>query len=403
MSDDESYDELSDYGDAEEYDENPNHFRIRDPLPQSTATTYTTKELHNLIHEGEIDLSPSYQRAFVWSKEKQMTLIESIFRNFYIPPVLFLSRKSSKIYEAPRVCMDGKQRLSSIQAFIDGQIPYKDPVTKKLFYYTVPNTQAKKKLVIPENYKAIFNSKTITCIIYDDISPEIERDMFQRVQLGVSLTAAEKLAAISSPYADWITELDHRHVRGIDDGLNMVLRWDASRGKHFMCIAQIAYCCENLPGRSDPISSKLSTWLNREDAPGHQLKEEINDLLARYWHLASTEEFKHGFAKIKQIVAPVEFVFVGVLIHVLRDCSDEIIADEIFNMRREVRALHKDVRANTRVITTMWDFIDQAKARHGNKTNGGRKRRRDPSDLDNEYRSTPIRNLGKGIKTRPKN
>ena len=34
---------------------------------------------------------------------------------------------------------------------------------------------------------------------------------------------------------------------------------------------------------------------------------------------------------------------------------------------------------------------------------GGRKRRRDPSDLDNEYRSTPIRNLGKGIKTRPKN
>ena len=94
----------------------------------------------------------------------------------------------------------------------------------------------------------------------------------------------------------------------------MVLRWDASRGKHFMCIAQIAYCCENLPGRSDPISSKLSTWLNREDAPGHQLKEEINDLLARYWHLASTEEFKHGFAKIKQIVAPVEFVFVGGLV-----------------------------------------------------------------------------------------
>ena len=91
------------------------------------------------------------------------------------------------------------------------------------------------------------------------------------------------------------------------------------------------------------------------------------------------------------------------MIHVLRDCSDEIIADEIFNMRREVRALHKDVRANTRVITTMWDFIDQAKARLGNKTNGGRKRRRDPSDLDNEYRSTPIRNLGKGIKIRPKN
>ena len=47
--------------------------------------------------------------------------------------------------------------------FVQNLFLDKDPVTKKLFYYTVPSTQAKKKLVIPENYKAIFNSKTITC------------------------------------------------------------------------------------------------------------------------------------------------------------------------------------------------------------------------------------------------
>lgn len=120
----------------------------RDPLPPPSACTYTTHELHKLIHEGGVDLSPPYQRgasnflltifsqalttlqsAVVWSREKQITLIESIFRNFYIPPVLFFVREETELDDAEdspveplMVCMDGKQRLSSIQAFFDGQV-----------------------------------------------------------------------------------------------------------------------------------------------------------------------------------------------------------------------------------------------------------------------------------------
>jgi Protein of unknown function DUF262 len=67
----------------------------------------------------------------VWSEIKQIGLIDSIFRNFYIPPIIFgkLSR-SSVVFDAyarglavsqssdgteRRVCIDGKQRLTSIQ------------------------------------------------------------------------------------------------------------------------------------------------------------------------------------------------------------------------------------------------------------------------------------------------
>src|SRR5262245_59529677 len=89
-----------------------------------------------LIHEGHIDLNPPYQRGerdlikscfispnvsidVVWPESKQIGLIDSIFRNFYIPPVVFAVTKEDG--EDVRVCVDGKQRLTSIQKFFDGQ------------------------------------------------------------------------------------------------------------------------------------------------------------------------------------------------------------------------------------------------------------------------------------------
>jgi len=51
-----------------------------------------------------------------------MAIIDSIFHNYYIPPVVFaVSRDPIDGYDT-RVCVDGKQRLTSIQRFFDGQI-----------------------------------------------------------------------------------------------------------------------------------------------------------------------------------------------------------------------------------------------------------------------------------------
>jgi uncharacterized protein with ParB-like and HNH nuclease domain len=56
----------------------------------------------------------------VWPTNKQIGLIDSIFRNFYIPPIVFAVQKDEG--EDVRICVDGKQRLTSIQKFIDGQV-----------------------------------------------------------------------------------------------------------------------------------------------------------------------------------------------------------------------------------------------------------------------------------------
>jgi Protein of unknown function DUF262 len=98
-----------------------------------------------MIHEGDIDLDPEYQRgmflpltlcffliyttgmrllAVVWSSTKQMAIIDSLFHNYYVPPVVFAISRDPIDGVETRLCVDGKQRLTSIQKFFDGQVRF---------------------------------------------------------------------------------------------------------------------------------------------------------------------------------------------------------------------------------------------------------------------------------------
>jgi hypothetical protein len=57
-------------------------------------------------------------------------LVDSLMEDFYIPPIILNKKTSSapanKPKEATHVCVDGKQRLSSVRAFVKGMIPCHD-------------------------------------------------------------------------------------------------------------------------------------------------------------------------------------------------------------------------------------------------------------------------------------
>ncbi|KAI0060294.1 hypothetical protein BV25DRAFT_1839812 [Artomyces pyxidatus] len=73
----------------EDVDVNPDVFVIRQSLERPDTQAMTTEHLHYLIHQGEIDLDPPYQRDLVWQRSKQMDIIDSIYHNYYILPVIF--------------------------------------------------------------------------------------------------------------------------------------------------------------------------------------------------------------------------------------------------------------------------------------------------------------------------
>ena len=58
----------------------------------------------------------------VWNPKKQSMLIDSIYRGFYIPPVVFSVHWDSKHNAKVRLCVDGKQRLTAISRFVAGSV-----------------------------------------------------------------------------------------------------------------------------------------------------------------------------------------------------------------------------------------------------------------------------------------
>ena len=86
-------------------------------------TSFTIATLWEFNSLEKINLEPKYQRSSnVWSEEKQSFLIDSIVKNFPIPPIFlheFIDLKSGKTkYNV----IDGKQRLTSIFKFINGKL-----------------------------------------------------------------------------------------------------------------------------------------------------------------------------------------------------------------------------------------------------------------------------------------
>ncbi|KAH9858569.1 hypothetical protein C2E23DRAFT_880039 [Lenzites betulinus] len=390
MSSDDDRDELM-YDDDDDGD-----FTLGPQLIAPTAKLYTTEALHSLIHEGIIDLNPSYQRDVVWTEQKQIKVLDSIWRNYYVPPVVFAVYYNEDRQQVMH-CVDGKQRLTSIQKFFDGQIPYKHWQTGKSWWYTRANSQKNNRQEVPAKWKRDFATKTITCVEYHGLSHTLERDIFQRVQLGMPLTAAEKLQAISSPWQEMILNLEMRFIAP-EDGLTHLIDVDVGRGRDFQLIAQLVYCCESYPERAQPNARNLERWLMSTDPPKKQFVDTVTDVLRKFWHIANEHTLNYGFKEIGKRVAPAEFVFTGVLLYVLRGLTYEEQSEAIFNMRTHIRGKFQDIRMRNDIIRELWVFIESVldgetvaqPAKASGSKKGKKARRTNPGDdedeMDEDYR-----------------
>ncbi|KAI0064940.1 hypothetical protein BV25DRAFT_209730 [Artomyces pyxidatus] len=392
--------ESEDDYDEFESDIDANIFDIRGALSSPTVVTYTAEDLHIMIHEGEVDLDPPYQREVVWNSAKQMAIIDSLYHNYWVPPVVFAVMYDEEAGEESRLCVDGKQRLTSIQKFFDGQIASdRDPDTRELWWYTASAaTKASGRAVIPDEFKRKFAQLKITCVEYQNLTPAAEREVFQRVQLGVSLTTAEKLQAISSVRAHWVNNLDNRYV-SIENGLADIIDFDQTRGRKFQNLAHMVYCCDGIPDERVPTPGKVEKWLSDGKDFLNTFKTRVVDVLTKIWRMASDVQYNHGFV-MKPKVAPIEFVYIGVLLFVMIDdftVSEQ--ADAVLALRQDIRKKHADIRTNARVGADCWKIIDRLSKGVANTTaSGGRKGSKRKAAVDEEWRpSRPQR-----VKRRPK-
>ncbi|MGO8016187.1 DUF262 domain-containing protein [Rhizobium leguminosarum] len=71
------------------------------------------RQLVDMLRNGEIDISPDYQRQFIWKEARESELIESIFLGIPIPSLYMAVNQSDGSWEV----VDGVQRLSTIMHF----------------------------------------------------------------------------------------------------------------------------------------------------------------------------------------------------------------------------------------------------------------------------------------------
>ena len=75
---------------------------------------------------GKYKYDATYQRDKVWSEEKKSFLIDSILKNYPIPPIFLRLRINKDTGATTYDVIDGKQRLSTIRDFIDGKVQLPD-------------------------------------------------------------------------------------------------------------------------------------------------------------------------------------------------------------------------------------------------------------------------------------
>jgi len=142
---------------------------------------------------AKIDLSPEeYQRGKVWSKEKQQLLLDSIFRKMDVPQVYFRVLDNG-YYE----CVDGQQRLTAIFDFFDNKIKLSKKLTSEY------GGQSFEEL--PQEIQDIFEDHEIIVVELNKCSDEEVREMFDRLQRGMPLTAGERLHAKIGNMHDFIS------------------------------------------------------------------------------------------------------------------------------------------------------------------------------------------------------
>ncbi|KAG8691388.1 hypothetical protein FRC11_004501 [Ceratobasidium sp. 423] len=337
-------------------------YKINNALQQPNNSSYATTWLHTLIKEGDIKLDPEYQRDVVWSDSKQSKLIDSLLRNYYIPPVIF-SVSTDKNGNQTRVCIDGKQRLTSIY-----RRPYTTLVDYKdggVSYYFQQADPSKSCRLLPDYLKRQFRNKTMICVEYRELSGTAERDIFQRVQLGMALTTGETFQSYDGPIAKFIHKMHDQLFE--ENQLDVLLRLTVDRGKGFQGLVRTIACIAKLPDYAHPSQLQQTKLLQRTsltEEENQQILRKSERALNIIWDIARDTKLRDRAFPLPartSRTSPVEFCFSTLLVAIRMDrpgMTTPQLAEQIGDMNSAMRAIHVDMRSNNKVSLSFWDYIN---------------------------------------------
>jgi len=144
------------------------------------AKSFSLRLVSDMIDDGDINLSPDFQRNFVWNSAQKSRLIESILLRIPLPMFYFSEDEVGRI-----TIVDGLQRLTTIKEFMENKFPlrnleYLEDSCGGRYY-----KEEGFKHGLDPKYLRWFNQTQFSVNVIDPSSPsKVKYDIFRRINTG---------------------------------------------------------------------------------------------------------------------------------------------------------------------------------------------------------------------------
>ena len=136
----------------------------------------TIHDVLRRIEKGAFVMDPDFQRDFIWNEDQQSKLVESVLMRIPLP-VFYLAEDD----QGRMVVVDGLQRLSTFQRFVQNDLRLKLPDQKEL-------NKKRFQDLSPKLQNRIEDCNLILYVIDAKVPERARLDIFERVNSGVPLT-----------------------------------------------------------------------------------------------------------------------------------------------------------------------------------------------------------------------
>lgn len=214
------------------------------------------------INSGEIDLQPDFQRGEVWSKSKKQRLIDSILRDWHVPPIHVIEDN----YNGRLEVLDGQQRLAAIRDFVAGDFALDgnlDPGDSDLV-----DMHGLKYKDLPYIYRRRFNHFSIRLFRVVDYRAGEPGELFFRLNQPTSLTGAEQRNAFYGPIRSQIKDLVARLENNNLD--KRFLGFSNSRMAYDDVLSRVAFTIDRRSLEVKITSGDLAELYRSEDPLGYR-------------------------------------------------------------------------------------------------------------------------------------
>ncbi len=172
--------------DAASYDIDMAHYPLDSLLIRSE--TRTIHDVHRRMEKEHYVMDPDFQRSFVWNRNKQSKLIESILMRIPLP-VFYLAEDS----EGRIIVIDGLQRLTTIQRYLNDEFSLNNVGSE---HEALKGKKFRDLSIKLQN--RIEDTQLILYLLDEKVPDRAKFDIFQRVNEGTPLTRQQMRNCIYS-------------------------------------------------------------------------------------------------------------------------------------------------------------------------------------------------------------